>query len=138
MKLKNLRLLFSLGLAFAVYGLLIWFTGNDSVCVFKVYAGLPCPGCGMTRAFIAASAGQWGQAFFWHPLWPWMLIGPLIYAGLLKFKPSSEKSRSRMIWMTLAAFGMVYVLRMIWLFPETAPMDLNDKSIMFSIYKFLF
>lgn len=138
MKLKDIRLSISLGLAFVVYGLLIWFTGNDSVCVVKVYTGLPCPGCGMTRAFLAAFKTQWGQAFYWHPLWPWILFGPLVYAGLLKFYPNSEKGRSRMIWMTLAAFCIIYVLRMMWLFPHTAPMDFNDKSIMFSIYKFLF
>ena len=138
MKYKNFRLLISLGLAFAVYGLLIWFTGNDSVCVIKVYTGLPCPGCGMTRAFLAAFHAQWDQAFYWHPLWLWILVGPLLYAGLLKFYPKSEKSRSMIIWVTLAAFVTLYVIRMAWFFPDTAPMDFNDKSIMFSIYKFLF
>ena len=39
--------------------------------------GLPCPGCGLTRAFVCLSHGHFAQSLHWHP------IGWLVYAILL-------------------------------------------------------
>lgn len=37
------------------------------VCVFHRTTGIPCPGCGMTRAFTALSHGHFAQAWALHP-----------------------------------------------------------------------
>jgi hypothetical protein len=44
-------------------------------CPFYRLTGLPCPGCGLTRAFVCISHGQFAQSLHWHP------IGWLVYAG---------------------------------------------------------
>jgi hypothetical protein len=41
-------------------------TGWD-VCMFHRMTGLPCPGCGMTRAFVALASGDWSLAIGAHP-----------------------------------------------------------------------
>ncbi len=38
-----------------------------TVCWFKRFTGLPCPGCGMTRAFCAISHGELAAAWVFHP-----------------------------------------------------------------------
>lgn len=38
------------------------------LCLFKLMTGYPCAGCGMTRAFEAASRGRFKEAFEWHPV----------------------------------------------------------------------
>ena len=39
-----------------------------SLCPFYNITGLPCPGCGLTRAFVSLGHGQWLQSLHWHPL----------------------------------------------------------------------
>ena len=48
-----------------------------SVCPFYNLTGLPCPGCGLTRAFVCLGHGRWHEAVHWHPL------GWLVYAVCL-------------------------------------------------------
>lgn len=38
------------------------------LCIFKLVAGVPCPGCGMTHALLAAFQGEWNASLSFHPL----------------------------------------------------------------------
>jgi len=44
-----------------------------SICLLRRATGLPCPTCGLTRAFYAMGRGAVGEAFEAHPL------GPLVF-----------------------------------------------------------
>ena len=44
-------------------------------CPLDYIVGLPCPMCGMTRAFLAALSGDFAGAFYYHPLWIVIIIG---------------------------------------------------------------
>ena len=46
------------------YHLLTWFTD----CPFRFFFGISCPGCGMTRALLAALRLDFAAAFSYHPL----------------------------------------------------------------------
>lgn len=39
-----------------------------SSCTFYNWTGVPCAGCGMTRAFCSISHGEWAAAWAYHPL----------------------------------------------------------------------
>jgi len=39
-----------------------------TVCPFYALTGLPCPGCGLTRAFVCLGHGQVLPSLHWHPL----------------------------------------------------------------------
>ena len=39
-------------------------------CPLNFLFGIPCPLCGMTRAFMALAKGDIAGAFYYHPLWP--------------------------------------------------------------------
>lgn len=61
-------------------------------CLFHEMTGLPCPGCGMTRAIVALLHGDLAQAFTHHPLGVpvaaiWLLLA---VAGLL---PTARRLR---------------------------------------------
>ena len=43
---------------------------DSSICIFRRATGIPCPGCGMTRAFAAMARGEWRAAIEFHPLAP--------------------------------------------------------------------
>jgi len=37
-----------------------------SICTFKNATGLPCPGCGLTRSWLAAALGDWQSSMRYH------------------------------------------------------------------------
>jgi hypothetical protein len=53
-------------------------TTGVSFCPFKVATGLPCPGCGMTRATVALLHGDAATSLFFHPL-----AVPMVAAAVL-------------------------------------------------------
>ncbi|HOK05383.1 MAG TPA: DUF2752 domain-containing protein [Victivallales bacterium] len=50
-------------------------------CMFKKITGLPCPTCGMSRAFCCLSRGNFLSAFYYNPLS--FILYPLILAGVI-------------------------------------------------------
>jgi hypothetical protein len=46
--------------------------GGFILCPLRLFAGLPCPGCGMTRAFAHLAKGEWAAAWRDHPLAPFL------------------------------------------------------------------
>lgn len=57
---------------------------SAGLCLFRFATGIPCPGCGMGHAVLAAFQGEWIHSFRSHPLgilllllWTAWLIPPL-------------------------------------------------------------
>lgn len=48
-----------------------------SICAFKNFTGLPCPGCGLTHSFCALAKGDIVDAFSWN------LMGPVLFVFLI-------------------------------------------------------
>ena len=51
----------------------VWTPSNDpatAVCLSRRFLHLPCPGCGLTRAFAHLGKGEWAAAFVLHPFAP--------------------------------------------------------------------
>ncbi|MEA2599668.1 MAG: hypothetical protein QOF89_660 [Acidobacteriota bacterium] len=51
----------------------VWTPSGDpvtAICLMRRLFHLPCPGCGMTRAFAALAKGDWSAAVVLHPLAP--------------------------------------------------------------------
>jgi hypothetical protein len=48
------------------------------LCPFRALTGLPCPGCGMTRAFCSISHGEFARAFGYNALAPFVFAGALL------------------------------------------------------------
>lgn len=75
--LPRLRLLTALlrPATLAVFGAILgsviplaWLTGGPALCPFKIFTGLPCPGCGLTRSAVAFLHGDPMTSLFYHPL----------------------------------------------------------------------
>ena len=48
-------------------------------CPLDRFAGIPCPLCGITRAFTSAARGDFPAAFYYHPLWPVILLALVLF-----------------------------------------------------------
>ena len=89
-------------------------------CILYYAVGIPCPACGMTRAFI--SLPDVGQALVYHPLF---FTVPFI--PLLGFLPERRMNIGAVVLIVL--FLGVWVVRMVLFFPHTQPMVLNENSL---------
>jgi hypothetical protein len=52
-----------------------------SLCLWRRLLGIPCPGCGMTRALAHLAKGEWRAALAVHPLAP-LVAGELLFGWL--------------------------------------------------------
>ncbi len=78
-------------------------------CPIKAVTGVSCAGCGMTRAWLAALAGDWAAAFFYHPLF-WMVPPAVLVFFLRKRLP--RRPVTVLAWAAGIAFVAVYILRL--------------------------
>ena len=53
-------------------------TSGPSFCPFKVFTGLPCPGCGLTRSAVAFLHGDPSTSVFYHPLGAPIVIAAIV------------------------------------------------------------
>lgn len=103
--------------------IIIFILSSDNLCILKKVTGIPCPGCGMTRAYLSLLKLNIRDAFFYNPIF-WTL--PVIIILMIK-KPT--KFINIIKYFILGLIILTYVIRMILFFPEIAPMDYYDKSI---------
>jgi hypothetical protein len=61
-------------------GLVVW--TETPLCPTAFFWGVPCPGCGLTRATLALLQGHFAQALAYHPLV--LVFAPLFGAALGK------------------------------------------------------
>ncbi len=81
-------------------------------CPIKALFGVPCPGCGLTRAWWEAMHFRFGEAFSYHPLW---LPAPflLLYAIHLQVLPARFQSRlaKAVLILSAIAYSSLYLYR---------------------------
>ena len=96
------------------------------LCQMKMLTGLDCPGCGLTRSFIALAHGQWRDSFRFNPagpLWFAFLAIQIPYQALQLHRISRGKRPldlswwgQGMIYACLAALILQWVVRQLgWL-----------------------
>ena len=101
-----------------------------SLCLFYHTTGLPCPSCGMTRAFIRLLTGDVGGAFQYHPLFFTVPLIPLLMSKKLPKKP-----RTLAITFLILLYLAVWIVRLILFFPHTSPMYFNENSLFMFLWR---
>lgn len=112
-------------IVFAVVGLLgIIFNllFQETICLFQRVIGIPCLACGMTRAYLALLDFDIISAFWYHPLF-WM---PILICVLAFF----DRLNNRIVIACIILIILVWIIRMIFLFPnQIPPMVLDERGI---------
>lgn len=96
---------------------------GPGLCLLKSATGVPCPLCGMSRAFIRASHGDLGGAFRSHGLFPLIYLGGLVLlasivadlVGSTRFNTGSLVTPLRAVAGLVALFAVYWVLRLVLL-----------------------
>ncbi len=128
-----------LAAAASVSGLVFLYATHHSIILCPVYAitGVPCPSCGMSRAWTHFLSGEIEEAFRYHPLFLLVLLVPLAFL-LYRRKDGSVR-----LWVRrLGIFALVLLLavwawRMIVYFPQEAPMVWNEGAPLRILWRFL-
>ena len=94
------------------------------------FLGIPCPFCGMTRAFLCVLKGDLIEAFYFHPLWPLVIVAGIIFI-LVKIKVLKLSGKAVNILAFIAAFLFLlcFILRHVYHSP-IVQIDLS-KGILF-------
>jgi len=134
---KHLKNLLVLVILFVVYYAIAAFLHRDTYCLIKNTTGFPCPGCGMTRSYVSLLHGDVQGAFYYHPLF-WTVPVTILLAYLMQGSKVTVKTKKRMSYCLaglVIVFALVYILRMIWLFPNHEPMTFYKEAILPSILR---
>ena len=107
-------------LAFLLYDITVHMAFH-AFCPLVLFAGLPCAGCGMTRAMFFLITGQFARSWALHPMaFPVLLF--LLYCVMARYLMGKR------VWgfkagVILLCFGMlaVYGYRMCAVFPKRPP-----------------
>ena len=103
---------------------------NKELCLIKTVTGYPCPGCGMTRAYLNFFSGNLHEALHYHPLFL-MIPVIILMTGILFFtkKKGLRLFATGVLILCILLLISVYIYRMSQFFPEIKPMDYNKDAI---------
>ena len=87
------------------------------LCPFRAVTGLPCPGCGMTRAFCSMGHGDLPGAFGYNALAPFVFAAALLVwahalATVLRF--DSARAALERLKPTPKAAGFMLAVTLVW------------------------
>lgn len=90
----------------------------DIGCVFRLMTGIPCPGCGMTRAWLAALRLDFAAAIAYHPLF-WVV--PLAF--VLAFVRDEATSGKAKHGIDIAIAVLCVLVVVVWIVRLINPVD---------------
>ncbi len=90
---------------------LLAYTALGLPCPVQALLGIPCPGCGMTRAWLAALRLDFSAAFAYHPMF-WAVV-PVFLALVRGGKLTGRKKLDTYLLLgLLAGFLICYIVRL--------------------------
>lgn len=87
------------------------------LCPFRAVTGLPCPGCGMTRAFCALGHGDLSGAFGYNALAPFVFAAALLvwaHALATVLKLDSARAALERLKPTQRAASFMLAVTLVW------------------------
>lgn len=105
-------------------------------CPINYIFGIPCLTCGMTRALYYAITLNFNKAFYYHLLWPLIIIAFILYILIeLNIIKLNKKTKKSLIYLITIIFVVYYIIRHI----NNSPIvKINfDKSLIHRIYNYI-
>ena len=79
-------------------------------CPFSCLFGVPCPLCGMSRALISVVNLDFKQAFYYHALWPIVLIVIPVYFIIKKLNITISKKVANAVYIVIGILLLAYYI----------------------------
>lgn len=126
---KDLKEFVWAGIVFVVYYLIVH-TIYDAFCPLLVVTGIPCAGCGLTRAALYLLQGRLPQAAYINPS-IFLIILFLLYCGYFRYiKGSKIKGFHVVLAILIICMLGIYICRMYLYFPERVPYVYHSNNVL--------
>ena len=117
------------GIIFVIYYLLVHLF-RAAFCPFLNMTGIPCAGCGMTRAFLFVLRGEFARAAYINPM-VYVLIGFVLYCGYFRYLKGTKIKGFRYVFGSLVVMMLIfYVVRMYLYFPDRIPYTYMRENVL--------
>ncbi|MDR0965741.1 MAG: DUF2752 domain-containing protein [Myxococcales bacterium] len=103
----------------------------ETSCLFRAMTGLPCPGCGSTRAIIALLSGDLARYLHYMPLAVPNVAALAYLAITYPFRGTFGKGDKALLLLVFFVNVLFFIFRMIQMFPDTEPYTINRTSMLF-------
>ena len=123
------------GAAFLIYYIVVKAVFH-AFCPLLILTGLPCPGCGTTRALIYIFRGQFGRAWQLNPCAFLMVLLGVYFVYMRYVKGKEVKYAMEILAAAAALMLLVYIYRMVTEFPGYPPMTFRRDNILNRIFPF--
>ena len=117
---------------FLAWLLIRWLT--HAFCPSVIVCGLPCPGCGLTRAGKALMVLDFATAWERNPaIYVW---GIYLAAALFQhyFREKPLRSLTPLLLIVIAVTVIVYIYRMLYMFPGEPPLIYREENLLAKIH----
>ena len=95
-------------------------------CPIKLFTGVSCGGCGITRAWISVLSLNISDAFYYHPLFWTVPIAGLVFLFQDRIPNRVYKM---LVYLLAIAFLTVYIYRLIWSETDVVTCNIKDGLI---------
>ena len=93
----------------------------DAFCPLLVVTGIPCAGCGLTRAFLFLCSGQLGRAMYMNPSVLPVLLFVLYFVFCRYILGRRVKGLKWCLIFLVSGMLIIYIYRMWLYFPDRVP-----------------
>lgn len=108
------------GIVFLAYYLVVH-SFQSAFCPLLRLTGIPCAGCGLTRAFLYFFTGQWERAAYIQPM-VFPIVVFLLYCGYFRYiRGSKIKGFTSLFILLITVMLLLYGVRMYLYFPDRVP-----------------
>lgn len=99
-------------------------------CPLIIFCGIPCPGCGISRAALCFLTGRWQQAWQLNPM-IFPIILTAVYFGWGRYLMGRQvKGMKTIIAVIFALMIVVYGVRMYLYYPDRVPYIYTEDNIL--------
>ncbi len=116
-------------LLFALFmGLLEVLLGKT--CFFRILFGIPCPGCGLSRAAVLLIRGCFPESLSVHPFLIPLILSLAVGAGERYLLGRPPRMFAAALSLCFAGMAILYIYRMRRDFPDTPPMLYDPENLL--------
>ena len=84
-----------------------------SICPFRYITGYPCPGCGMTRAFLSIGQGKPERALHYNPASIALFLAMCAYITPLRSRLVDLLTNRGIQWIGVSAILLCWIYRLL-------------------------
>ncbi len=102
-------------------------------CIFSLLIGYPCPGCGLSRAFLCVVTFHFKEAFFYNPS-IYLAAVIAIYFCICRYVLDTRPKYLTPMCIAAGVISIIiYIIRMYYMYPDIAPMTYYENNLLKNI-----